>query len=54
MRTFKGKVSTGLVGSEMEFEFEVEDDATEQEINDEGWQAACELINTEWEEVKDE
>jgi hypothetical protein len=32
MKSFTGCVSTNKVGSECEFEFEVEDDATEEEI----------------------
>lgn len=34
MRTIKGYVSTGYVGSKREFTFEVEDDATVEEIEE--------------------
>ena len=34
MRTITGYVSTGYVGSKREFTFEVEDDATEEQIQE--------------------
>ena len=45
MRKFKGKISTNLVGSACAFEFEVEDDATEEEIEEAGRDAAFNWID---------
>ena len=48
MRTLKGTVS--LSYANVEFEFEVPDDATEEEINKIGWEYAIEYIDWWWEE----
>jgi hypothetical protein len=45
MRKFVGSISTNVVGSECEFEFEVEDNATEEEIEEAGKQAAFEYVD---------
>ena len=50
MRTLKGTVSLGYVGADTEFEFEVPDDATEEEINEECWLCATEYIDCYWED----
>jgi len=34
MRKFKGYASTGTCGSDVEFEFEADDDATDEEISE--------------------
>ena len=46
MRTFKGSIKTDVQGSDVEFEFEVEDNATQTEIEYEAKQAAFEHV--EW------
>lgn len=46
MRKFVGKIGTNKVGSDCEFEFEVDDDATEDEIEDAAREAAFQ--NVEW------
>ena len=50
MRTLKGTISLGYVGADTEFEFEVPDDATEEEINAACWECATEYIDCYWEE----
>lgn len=50
MRTIKGVVSLGYAGADVEFEFEVPDDATEEEINKIGWEYATEYIDWWWED----
>lgn len=50
MRTLKGTISLGYVGADVEFEFEVPDDATEEEINAACWECATEYIDCYWEE----
>ena len=45
-RKFTGSVSTNKVGSEDQFEFEVADDATEEQIEEAGREAMLERI--EW------
>lgn len=52
MRRFKGEISTNVTGSECVFEFEVADDATEEEIEEEAKEAAFNWINWEYREVK--
>lgn len=50
MRTLKGTVSLGYAGADVEFEFEVPDDATEEEINAVRWECAIEYIDCYWED----
>lgn len=50
MRTLKGTVSLGYAGADVEFEFEVLDDATEEEIQEACWECATEYIDCYWEE----
>ena len=52
MRTFTGVIRTDNVGSECEFEFEVEDDATPEQIEFEAWEAAFNHIEWSYSEVK--
>lgn len=52
MRKFKGGISTNIVGSEREFDFEVEDDATQEEIDEAAQMAAFELIDWYYEEIE--
>lgn len=51
-RKFTGSVSTNKVGSEDQFEFEVDDDATEEQIEEAGREAMWERI--EWFYTEDE
>lgn len=52
MRTFKGFIRTDAVGSECEFEFEVEDNATDDEVEQEAKQAAFDCVEWNYQEVK--
>ncbi len=52
MRTFKGFIKTDMVGSECEFKFEVEDDATDAEIEHEAKEAAFDCVEWSYQEVK--
>nr|WP_172691831.1 hypothetical protein [Pseudomonas aeruginosa] len=52
MRTFTGTIKTDVQGSEVEFEFEVDDNATAEQIEAEAKQAAFELVQWHYEEVK--
>lgn len=52
MRKFKGGISTNIHGSECKFEFEVEDDATDEEIEETAQQAAFEWIDWYYEETE--
>jgi len=45
MRKFKGVIRTNKVGSDCQFEFEVDDDATEGEIEEVARECAFELID---------
>lgn len=46
MRQFTGVIRTDKIGSECEFEFEAEDDATEAQVDAEAREAAFNFI--EW------
>ncbi|MHC8403504.1 hypothetical protein ACYZTX_29795 [Pseudomonas sp. MDT1-17] len=52
MRTFTGTIKTDVQGSEVEFEFEVEDDATQEQIDEEAKQAAFDCVQWSFDEVK--
>lgn len=52
MRRFKGMIRTDNIGSECEFEFEVEDDATEEQIQKEAREAAFEYVQWHYKELK--
>ncbi|WP_169126103.1 DUF7167 family protein [Aromatoleum evansii] len=51
MRTFKGVIRTDIDGSDCEFEFEVADDATEEEIEVEARDAAFNHIEWSYKEA---
>lgn len=53
MRKFRGSISTDVVGSECQFDFEVEDDATEEEIEEVAQMAAFEFIDWYYKEIED-
>lgn len=52
MREFKGTIGIGLANAYREFEFDVDDDATEDEIERAGIDAANNYIEIWWEEVE--
>lgn len=54
MRLFRGEITTDVVGASCEFEFEVEDDATEQEIEETAKETAFNLVDWWYEEVKEQ
>lgn len=51
MKKIRVSVSTNRVGSTVTREFEIDDNATEEEINEEAWECACDMIDYVWEEV---
>ncbi len=53
MKKIKVSVSTGYTGSKREDEFEIEDDATEEEINEVALEVMFQLIDFGWMEVED-
>lgn len=53
MRKIKGVIMTDVVGSEVEFELEVEDDATEEEIDKLAWKEAANWMEWYWEEAEE-
>lgn len=52
MRKFKGCIRTNVSGSECYFEFEVDDNATDEEIETEAREAAFNWVDWEYEKVK--
>ena len=50
MRTLKGTISLAYAGEDVDFEFKVSDDATEEEINEECWLCAISYIDCFWED----
>jgi hypothetical protein len=52
MRKFTGSIKTDAQGSDCEFEFEVEDDATEAQIAEEAREAAFNRIEWHFKEVR--
>lgn len=52
MKTIRVSVGTNRVGSTTTREFEVDDNATEEEINELAWETAMDMIDFTWEEVK--
>lgn len=51
MKRFKGTIETRKIGSECEFEFEVPDDATVDQIEKEAREAAFEQIEWSYRQV---
>lgn len=50
MRKFVGTISTNKVGSECKFEFEMDDDATDEEIEEAAREAAFNYIEWDYQE----
>ena len=53
MRKVKVCIETGYAGCNHEDEFEVEDDVTENEIDEIAWELACNYITVNWWESKE-
>lgn len=53
MRTFKGYVSVGLVGCTRSYEFEVDDEATDEEIEEANQDMMWSYIETWFEGVSE-
>ena len=51
MRKFVGSIGTNMVGSRVKFEFEVDDECTESEIEEYAQEVAFEKIDWGFEEV---
>lgn len=51
MRKFIASIATSKVGSQCDVEFEVDDDATEEQIEEAARDAAFEYIDWWWEEA---
>lgn len=51
MKKIRVSVGTNRVGSTVTREFEIYDNATEEEINEVAWECACDMIDYGWEEV---
>lgn len=51
MKKIKVSVGTNKIGSECTRIIEVDDCATEEDINEEAWETACEMIDYGWEEI---
>lgn len=52
MREFEGSVRTNIVGLECEFFFEVEDNATKEEIEEAAKEAVFNWIEWDYEEIR--
>ena len=50
MRTIYGTVSLGFPGAEISFEFDVPDEATDEEIDQECWNWGSQYLESWWEE----
>jgi len=53
MRFFTGFIRTNVVGSDCEFEFEVDEDAKPEDIDEEARQAAFDNVEWGFKEIKD-
>lgn len=51
MRTIKCKLNTGFVGAVHIDEIEVEDDATDEDIDSQVWDALVQYLDVSWEEI---
>lgn len=52
MKKFKGYVQTNIVGSRCEFEFELEDDCTQNDIEQAAHEAAMQEVDYNYEEIE--
>lgn len=53
MRKIRAYLNANIVGGDIEVEFEVEDDATDDEIEKEAFQQVMNFVDWYWEEVKE-
>ena len=53
MRKIVGHLNADIAGYDLEVEFEVEDDATDDEIEKEAFQQVMNFVDWYWEEVKE-
>jgi len=54
MRKIAAYLNADIAGYDLEVEFEVEDDATDDEIEKEAFQQVMSFVDWYWEEVKEE
>ncbi len=54
MRKIVAHLNADIAGHDLEVEFEVEDDATEDEIDKEAFQQVMNFVDWYWEEVEKE
>ena len=52
MRKIKAYAEYGFCGTDREYIMEVDDDTTDEEIDDLIWEWATSYVSTEWEEIK--
>jgi len=50
MRRIHAEANYGFVGTEIEEDFEFDDNVTDEEIDDEIWNWACEQVGVSWRE----
>jgi len=53
MRAFKGFIEIGIANAVREFEFEMPDDCTEDQIHEQAWEIACDYIEVYSEEAEE-
>lgn len=54
MKTYIGKISTGINGLTIDFKFQAPENATEEQIDESAWQEAMANIGVSWEEKEGE
>lgn len=54
MRSFRGQLSINMLSEPIDFEFNMEDDATDEQIEAAAKEAAIEEVGLEWEWEEDE
>lgn len=51
-RQIEVEINTNRVGSERTIVIEVDENATDEEIDQLAWEAACDMLNFTWRDVK--
>ena len=51
MKKIKGFIEIGIANAVREFEFEMPDASTEDQINEQAWEIACDYVEVYWKEV---
>ena len=54
MKKFKGFIEIGIANAVREFEFEMPDDCTEDQIHEQVWEEACNRIEVYWKELRND